>query len=117
MPIRIDLVDEEAMQPGASARRVGVVERLLRHALDHLGEPGYSDLPRTPGDLTALIEVEPGVTLAQHLLDAVGLVQAAEPQLRAVGEPGYPQLLVELPFGAGEVGGHHRRQRVADDGG
>lgn len=83
--------------------------------LDVLRKTRHRHLDRPPGDLGGLVEIQGRELLPQHLLDALLIIQAADPDLRAVGQLDVEIRPVPRHAQRGEAQLQHLGHRVGPD--
>ena len=113
----IAFLAEQHVRPVHLARRVEVDVGPLHEAGHDLGEARQGDQRGRIGDLRGLIEEDGRIFEAEDLLDAVLVVEAADPDARSVGKFEERVAARLLQHSLGKAEPHHRRQRVERDGG
>src|SRR6516164_2809404 len=116
--VRVPLLDEVYVRPMALVGRIGVIQHqkanwpsLLSINLDahNLSQASTNKLNRCPWNLAAFVEVDGTELQTEDLLSPLFVVQAADPDLRAVRKLKVPHLIVPLGYNTRETDLHDLR--------
>jgi hypothetical protein len=114
---RIALLAEEKVGPMRFGNRVQINIGALRDILDRLREAGEGDERRSIGDLRGLVQEDAHIFEAEDFFDALLVVEAADPDPRAIRQFEESVLAMFLQFDARKAEAHHVGQRVEQDRG